>query len=89
MKVRTPAIGFTIGALIPLFWGILGFVLFNVPEGLASHLFWSAVYTTCPFWIIEGNKALVLMPLLNGATYALVFAAVASFIHKPDRKRDG
>ena len=34
MKARTLIVGFVIGALIPLFWGILGFVLFNAPEGL-------------------------------------------------------
>jgi hypothetical protein len=83
MKARTLIVGFVIGALIPLFWGILGFVLFNAPEGLGSRIFWDAVYLTCPFWVIEGNKALVLMPLLNGLTYALLLSLIASlFRHK-------
>ncbi len=81
MKTRTLIVGFAIGALVPLFWGILGFLLFNVPEGLGSRLFWGAVYVTCPFWIIEGNKALVLMPLLNGSAYALLFWVITSLAH--------
>jgi hypothetical protein len=82
MKARTPIIGFLVGALIPLFWGILGFLLFNIPEGLGSRIFWDAVYLTCPFWVIEGNKALVLMPLLNGLTYALLLSVIASLYRR-------
>lgn len=78
MKPRTLIVGFLIGACVPLFWGVLGFVLFNAPEGLGSRIFWDAVYLTCPFWIIEGNKALVLMPLLNGIAYALLFSVIAA-----------
>ena len=62
--------GFAIGAVVPLFWGILGMLLFNVPEGWFSRVFWRAVYLTCPFWVIGGGKALILMPLLNGLMYA-------------------
>jgi hypothetical protein len=76
MKARTLIIGFLVGAFVPLFWGILGFLLFNFREGLGSRIFWDAVYLTCPFWAIEGNKALVLMPLLNGLTYALLLLVI-------------
>lgn len=67
-------IGFVIGASVPLFWGVLGFLLFDIPEGSLSRLFWGAVYLTCPFWVIEGNKALVLMPVLNGTMYCAIVA---------------
>ena len=77
MKARTLIIGFLVGALVPLFWGIVGFLLFSAREGLGSRIFWDAVYLTCPFWAIEGNKALVLMPLLNGLTYALLLLVIA------------
>jgi hypothetical protein len=77
MKARVLAIGFLAGALVPLFWGVLGFLMFNVREGLGSRIFWDAVYLTCPFWVINGNKALVLMPLLNGLTYALLLLVIA------------
>jgi hypothetical protein len=53
---------------------VLGFLLFNIPEGSLSRLFWGAVYVTCPFWVIEGNKALVLMPILNGTMYCAIVA---------------
>jgi hypothetical protein len=82
MKARPLLIGFLIGALVPLFWGILGFLLFNVHEGLGSHIFWDAVYLTCPFWVIEGNKALILMPLLNGLSYAFLFAMATSIFRR-------
>jgi len=85
MKARTVIIGFLIGACIPLFWGILGLILFNVPEGLGSRIFWSAVYITCPFWAIEGNKALFLMPLLNGTLYAFLFAGITSLHRRFNR----
>lgn len=62
---RNLLIGFVIGALVPLFWGVLGFLLFNIPEGPLSRIFWGAVYLTCPFWVIAGNKALILMPVLK------------------------
>jgi hypothetical protein len=71
---RNLVIGFVVGALVPLFWGVLGFLLFNVPEGSLSRLFWGAVYVTCPFWLIEGSKALVLMPILNGTMYCAIGA---------------
>ncbi len=67
---RVAIAGFAIGASVPLFWGVLGMLLFNVPEGWLSQAFWAAVYLTCPFWVIDGAKALILMPLFNGLTYA-------------------
>jgi hypothetical protein len=39
-----------------LFWGILGMLLFNSPEGWFSRAFWWAVYLTCPFWAIEERR---------------------------------
>jgi hypothetical protein len=82
MKARHLIFGFALGASIPLLWGILGMLFFGFPEGLASRIFWDAVYLTCPFWVIQGNKAYVLMPLLNGLTYALLFAAIASMYRR-------
>jgi hypothetical protein len=77
-------IGFVAGALVPLFWGVLGFLLFNAPEGSLSRLFWGAVYITCPFWVIEGNKALILMPVLNGSMYCAI-AAMLTLMHRASR----
>jgi hypothetical protein len=70
-------VAWVIGALVPLFWGIAGFLLFNLREGLLSQLFWGAVYITCPFWFINGQKAIILMPILNGCMYAILVGAFA------------
>jgi hypothetical protein len=64
--------GFIIGALVPLFWGILSLILFNLPQGRLSDAFWIAVHITCPAWLINGQKSLFLTPLLNGCLYALI-----------------
>jgi hypothetical protein len=69
---RIALVAFTVGALIPAFWGLMSFLLFNVPEGSFSRAFWKLVYLTCPFWAISGQKALILMPLLNGCMYAVI-----------------
>jgi hypothetical protein len=84
---RFMVLAFLFGALIPLFWGIAGMVLFNVPEGSFSRVFWNLVYLTCPFWRIEGKKALFLMPLLNGATYALLAFTALRVFRGPDDPR--
>lgn len=64
--IRPALFAFVLGAFIPLFWSAMVFLLFSVPEGCFSRLFWHAVYITRPFRVIEGEKAPVLMPLLNG-----------------------
>lgn len=70
--VHPALLAFALGTSIPLFWGVMAFVLFSVPEGWSSRLFWHAVTLTCPFWALEGKSALVLIPLLNGLMYALL-----------------
>lgn len=70
-------VGFGLGAVAPLFWGVLSMLLFNVPEGLFSRIYWRVVYITCPSWAIDGEKALLLMPLLNGCMYAGIAVLVA------------
>jgi hypothetical protein len=67
---------FVLGAFVPLMWGILGFVYFNVPEGAFSRAFWQAVYLTCPSWRIDGYKSYLLTPLLNGLMYAAIAATL-------------
>ena len=59
-----------IGALVPVFWGIMSFVLFNA-NGRWTNVYWSLVYLTCPFWLISGNAGTILAPILNGGLYGL------------------
>ena len=63
---------FAVGVSVPVFWGFVGMLLFNLQEGFASRVFWRAVYITCPFWFMEGPSAVLLMPLLNGCLYLLL-----------------
>ena len=41
--------GAIIGFLMPIVWGVLGFALFNVPEGHTADLFWKLNHFFCPF----------------------------------------
>ena len=62
-----------LGAVMPLIWGLLGFLWFNLPEGPQSRAFWKAVYLTCPSWSIDGY---FLTPLLNALMYTAIAAAL-------------
>ena len=68
---RTIIVWAIIGAAVPLLWGILGFVLFTMPESVWSDLFWSSVYITCPPWLLPENAlSWLITPLANGLLYA-------------------
>lgn len=67
-----------IGALVPVFWGCLGFILFNA-NGRWTDFYWYLVYLTCPFWIIPGSIGTVLAPVLNGTLYGLIAFAFYSY----------
>jgi hypothetical protein len=66
-----------IGFFVPIFWGVAGFILFNLREGLLSRIFWGLVYFTCPFWSLPADLIFtILTPFLNAALYgglALLF----------------
>ena len=79
---KLATIGFVVGAMVPAFWGILSFLFFDVPEGSFSSAYWSAVYITCPFWYIDGEKAMFLMPLLNGCLYGVIVVCVAKALEQ-------
>jgi hypothetical protein len=74
--LKASLVGFFFGAFVPLFWGVLSFLLFNIRESRLSRAYWHAVYVTCPFWVIDGGKALFLVPVLNGCLYALLAAII-------------
>jgi hypothetical protein len=77
---KLATIGFILGAIVPAFWGTLSFLLFNVPEGSFSRAYWSAVNISCPFWYINGEKAMFLMPLLNGCLYGAIVVCITKAI---------
>jgi len=80
-KIKAAAIG---GFLVPLFWGVAAFILFNAPESAWTSAFWSLVYLTCPFWILPGTAGMILMPIFNAGLYALIAAGVIELrLRKP------
>ena len=68
-----------IGFLVPIFWGIAAFILFNAGESFWTTVFWWLVYLTCPFWILPGTAGMLLMPFLNAGLYGLVAAGTLQF----------
>lgn len=67
---RWVIVGFMLGFAVPILWGILGFLLFNLPESSFTRFYWHAVYFTCPAWMIPGFWGSMSMPFINGAMYA-------------------
>ncbi|HTC93439.1 MAG TPA: hypothetical protein VK699_08305 [Terriglobales bacterium] len=73
MKARTIIVSATmLGLLMPLFWGILGFIFFNARNSRWTDFFWNAYHFSCPFWNIQGDIGFILTPLLNGFLYGFV-----------------
>jgi hypothetical protein len=60
-----------IGAFVPIFWGIAGFILFNARQSRWTDLFWNAVYITCPPWLLPDDWSMWITPLANAVLYGL------------------
>jgi hypothetical protein len=66
-----------IGFFVPVFWGVLGLILFNAPEGLFSNVFWNMVYVSCPFWLILPEQyAFWLIAPLTATLYMSIYCIV-------------
>jgi hypothetical protein len=67
------AIWMAIGAFVPIFWGIMGFLAFNARNSKWTELFWKAVYITCPGWLLpENDWSMLITPLANAVLYGLI-----------------
>jgi hypothetical protein len=66
---RSAIAGFIAGFLVPIFWGVMAFLLWGAPQDRFAELFWQVVYLTCPFWGID-NHSMILLPALTGVLYA-------------------
>jgi hypothetical protein len=72
---RTVSIATAVGFVVPIFWGVVSFLLFGLPESRAADIFWGVVYITCPPWLIPTSSmlaAFVVVPLLNALLYGWV-----------------
>jgi hypothetical protein len=77
-----------IGALVPIFWGVVAFINFNARQSKWTDLFWNLVYITCPPWLLpENDWSMVLTPLANAVLYGLV-AFLVSMAIRSLRSRD-
>jgi hypothetical protein len=62
-----------IGFVMPILWGIVGFVYFTAPQSRSTDLFWTAVHVTCPFWDLPGGiVSTILTPVLNAGLYGVI-----------------
>jgi hypothetical protein len=63
-----------IGFFVPVFWSVLGFILFNARESVWTDIFWDAVHITCPLWYLDFPDGIdvVAQPLLNATLYGFV-----------------
>jgi hypothetical protein len=62
-----------VGFVVPIFWGVLGFIYFTAPQSRSTDLFWTVVHITCPFWdLASGGVSAILVALLNAGLYGLI-----------------
>jgi hypothetical protein len=63
-----------VGFLLPIFWGVLGFILFNLKDPFWVRAFWLSVHISCPAWVLlpGGVPWTYVTPFLNAAIYALL-----------------
>ena len=67
-----------IGAVVPLFWGVVSFVFFNAPESYWTDLYWIVVYITCPAWLLPESKwSMLITPLANAVLYGLIASLIS------------
>ena len=71
---RTLILWISVGFFVPIFWGFMAFLLFNMPEGIYSQIFWALVYVTCPPWLL-GIPA-IFTPVLNAILYGALAYSV-------------
>jgi hypothetical protein len=68
-----------VGCAVPMFWGVVGFILFNARESRWTDIYWYTVYISCPPWLLpENNWSWLLTLLLNGVLYAGVALLVST-----------
>jgi hypothetical protein len=84
-----------VGFMVPVFWGVLSFILFNAHESLWTDIYWYLVYITCPSWLLpESSLSWLVTPLLNACLYgsiAMVIVLIrrAMQTHNTSRNTDG
>jgi hypothetical protein len=78
--------GALIGALVRIFWGVLGFVFWGGRNSWLTDLFYDAIYVTCPPWLIPipdrgvlgGVLGDLVTSTVNAVLYGTVFVAAGA-----------
>jgi hypothetical protein len=87
-----------VGFMVPVFWGVLSFILFNAHQSLWTDVYWLLVYITCPFWLLPDTSISWVdwldTPVLNACLYgsiAIVIVRIRRSIrtHNTSRDTDG
>ncbi len=64
-----------VGFAVPIFWGMVGFIMFNAPNGPLTDLYYALSFYTCPPMRIPDNLTwghFLMTPFLNAALYGVV-----------------
>ena len=69
-----------VGFAVPIFWGVMSFILFNAKESVWTTVYWYLVYTTCPFWLLDMPS--ILTPVLNATLYGTLALVILSVSRK-------
>jgi hypothetical protein len=69
--MRIVLVSMLVGFVVPIFWGVLSFVLFNAPQSPLADLYWDAVHITSPALVITPS------PFLNALSGDAGFTAEA------------
>ena len=77
MSIRATGLKWAaVGFMVPVFWGVLSFILFNARQSLWTDVYWYLVYVTCPFWLLPESSIswvdLLDTPVLNACLYGSI-----------------
>jgi len=66
-----------VGLGVPIFWGVVGFVLFSAPNSWWTDMYWNLVCITCPSWLLPETSAnWLITPILNAGLYGTVAVVI-------------
>jgi hypothetical protein len=84
------AIWMLVGLLVSVFWGVMGFLLFNASQSRWTDLYWDFVYVTCPPWLLpENDWSTALTMVLNAVLYGVVALVVSLSVRGLRKKPRG
>ncbi len=80
---RFVVVSTAVGFLVPIVWGIVGFLTFTAPQSPSADMFWTTVHETCPPWLIDESSIFgrsIATPFLNAALYGGAACIVALLV---------